>query len=678
MWWFFANILHHLRLGSLDSCITLLIVANMDVNRQLNPVLDCIGNAIHIITSALDRPLLVSDPIQELGERTLAALRCDHERMIKLASNMMCACKYSEVPICWVRLYEDAQLFAIGAMKEDLPTVLAHGCPIEEVNASLRGPLLAEIDDTLTKIVRRLDMTMIKTQGIGRKQVIHEALRALDMFSSSPTAETNEGEDDEFFELMRHPDGVDAIDQQAFFKMPSEASSTPDDKQAARDVAMRTLMPVSVAASFESETDKLPCIQHPIDNLPAMLSADEQIEEFRRHRETNDAPVVIRGGAADWPAVRAWRDPAYWLRQTHGGRRMVPIELGSKYTDEEWSQKILDVRTFVTRYLCHTSKPSRSEQLDKPLVEPPVVGYLAQHEFFTQIPEFYRDIRIPDLCYVSPSITHLPDGDVPTGGKRKRNHSMLANTSEDLDLPLVTTAQDDQPLSRQGSSSEVTARQADSCNSRLVDIGENILNEYDDPQRQREDDDGENDELGEIKINIWLGPANTVSPAHTDPHHNILAQAMGRKYVRLYGPQLTTCMYPMTEQRRQEGGQGNDKPNVEDFHMLQYHAEIATSETCSVTDEVAQDGTESSETVDMTNTSQVDVGVDVRWEDEDDAVRNERLAKRAEHLERYPRFVDAFYQECILEPGDCLFIPKGWWHYVQSLSVSASVSFWWD
>jgi mitochondrial division protein 1 len=32
----------------------------------------------------------------------------------------------------------------------------------------------------------------------------------------------------------------------------------------------------------------------------------------------------------------------------------------------------------------------------------------------------------------------------------------------------------------------------------------------------------------------------------------------------------------------------------------------------------------------------------------------------------------------VLEPGDAVLIPQGWWHGVVSLSVSFSVSFWWD
>ena len=31
----------------------------------------------------------------------------------------------------------------------------------------------------------------------------------------------------------------------------------------------------------------------------------------------------------------------------------------------------------------------------------------------------------------------------------------------------------------------------------------------------------------------------------------------------------------------------------------------------------------------------------------------------------------------VLQPGEMLYIPPRWWHYVKSLSVSFSVSFWW-
>jgi len=46
-------------------------------------------------------------------------------------------------------------------------------------------------------------------------------------------------------------------------------------------------------------------------------------------------------------------------------------------------------------------------------------------------------------------------------------------------------------------------------------------------------------------------------------------------------------------------------------------------------------------------------------------------------LARHPRFAGVQLLRCLLEPGDVLYIPSGYWHHVTSVQQSMSVNFWW-
>lgn len=47
-------------------------------------------------------------------------------------------------------------------------------------------------------------------------------------------------------------------------------------------------------------------------------------------------------------------------------------------------------------------------------------------------------------------------------------------------------------------------------------------------------------------------------------------------------------------------------------------------------------------------------------------------------LEKFPKFAKAPFVSCVLSPGEILFIPVKYWHYVRALDLSFSVSFWWS
>jgi lysine-specific demethylase 8 len=129
-----------------------------------------------------------------------------------------------------------------------------------------------------------------------------------------------------------------------------------------------------------------------------------------------------------------------------------------------------------------------------------------------------------------------------------------------------------------------------------------------------EDDDQKSVGHGRLyNVMLWLGPRGCVSPLHYDPLDNCLMQYVGRKNVYLYAP--GTHLYA-----GHEGQQSNTSP--------------------------------------------------INPEDDDEM-----------NKERYPLFyqqeqeVVAF--DCVLTPGDLLYVPSKWWHFVRSLETSASVNVWW-
>lgn len=58
-------------------------------------------------------------------------------------------------------------------------------------------------------------------------------------------------------------------------------------------------------------------------------------------------------------------------------------------------------------------------------------------------------------------------------------------------------------------------------------------------------------------------------------------------------------------------------------------------------------------------------------------VNASRVDGRRPDRARFPRFFEAARAVVVLEPGEALFLPRGWWHDVEALEPSASISIWW-
>ncbi|KAF9283931.1 hypothetical protein BGZ68_005001 [Mortierella alpina] len=415
----------------------------------------------------------------------LQSLILQSDVLLDYAREMLHAYPYREVPACWRELYTDA-----GILKA-LALGLFDACSdSKELSPSNVDPLalaIAACDNVLV---------MAGASGAGRKPFVFELISVLE---------------------ERINDRGDV----------SEPSKVKRQKTAA------------TAAKLGEEPNQgpFPEIKHPIPRvrLPTM-------DAFQRHVHGQSSfgeatPLIITGAIDHWPARERWTD-LNTLCRTAGPHRLVPIEIGSQYTDDQWTQKLVTMREFIEQYFIRDatseSVDSANEQHDTP------IGYLAQHDLFEQIPRLRRDIDIPDYCMIE--------------------------------------TQDQ--------------------------VG------YDPPD--------------DVLLNAWFGPRGTVSPMHTDPYHNLLAQVVGRKYIRLYAPRETQKLYCY----------GSGSPAG---------ADEATGE-------------ESKEAAMLSNTSQVNV--------------------EQPDLGQHPLFSEAQYVETILEPGELLYIPFQWWHYIRSLSISFSVSFW--
>ena len=118
-----------------------------------------------------------------------------------------------------------------------------------------------------------------------------------------------------------------------------------------------------------------------------MIKCIPSIETFKTEHFANRIPVLIKDSISFWPALSERKWTTNYIRKV-AGLRTVPVEIGSKYTDESWSQSLMTISKFIDKYILESN---------------PITGYIAQHQLFDQITDLRKDICIPDYCYVGES-----------------------------------------------------------------------------------------------------------------------------------------------------------------------------------------------------------------------------------------------------------------------------------
>lgn len=97
-------------------------------------------------------------------------------------------------------------------------------------------------------------------------------------------------------------------------------------------------------------------------------------------------PVLIKNGICHWVAFNKWKDLNYLYKIA--GHRTIPLELGKKYDDENWSQGLFKFGEFLKLYFNTEKTPNE-------------IAYLAQHDLFDQIPRLKEDIKTPEYCAIT-------------------------------------------------------------------------------------------------------------------------------------------------------------------------------------------------------------------------------------------------------------------------------------
>ena len=470
--------------------------------------------------------------------------------LVDLAWEKLHTGDWKDVDEAWRDLYVIAAMAVADARDGFAPARAAETLAALDRASLLGGPTFR--DELETAIARAQEAFELQTRARKNARKRERPAR--------PRRGLGEDADDDFVAALP-PGSLGERSRWRFAE--ARASSSSDD-----DTPNSLVEPVETSSSpprdgdGENRTRRADSASRRLERLASLRSpvsptfdAPPSLERFLTSAMAPGAPAVIKGLARAWPAFTKWRDPTY-LRAV-AGARTVPVETGEHYLHETHASELLTLDAFLDEYLDGYSTPEEDDDDDARATT--------------------GEVR--ETKRTNASETDDADDRVRRRRKNKKKMGYLAQHALLDQIPALRR-----------------------------DV---LVPDYCALTLERDDARAENEREG-VAIRAWLGPRGTVSPTHRDPTHNLLVQAVGSKYVRLYAPSQERAMYLFSDPKRSNAARADPR---------------------------------------------------------------DALAEK--QARAFPAFSGAPFSDAVLEPGDALYVPPGWFHYVQSVTSSFSVSFWW-
>ncbi len=253
-----------------------------------------------------------ADPIHDCGQ-DLSQLLTNPDELLHLAERELNVFPFRNVARGWFRLFVDAAL----------------GRAVRLIRRNLEGETGSE--GWLDEVVTVLDRALIMAGGVGREEVIERLLEQLQGYEER---------------CLRGAGGVDVGER-------------PSKRRRICEEAPSCVMNVQEKSEEGDDEDDLlpanytaaPKIKHPVPRLKS-----PSLTDFQKHMDNVKRPVILTGIMDHWPALKQWKKMSYWMKETFNGRRLVPVEIGRSYTDDDWGQKIMPFGEFLGKYILDNGK----------------------------------------------------------------------------------------------------------------------------------------------------------------------------------------------------------------------------------------------------------------------------------------------------------------------------------